>query len=133
MTSEVAERVLGIDINVSPWPELDPALLTQETATVVVTVDGKMCGRIEVALDIEEDDVVAQALELEGVGRRIVDRTIDRVVVKVPQVVNFVTTPAVEHVGGDIVARPRTATSKPVAELGIAPVESQPPNPGRGR
>ncbi|HPW16896.1 MAG TPA: leucine--tRNA ligase [Candidatus Aminicenantes bacterium] len=46
----------------SPWPAFDPALAREDTATVVVQVDGKVRDRFEAPLDLPEAELEAAAL-----------------------------------------------------------------------
>ncbi len=48
----------------SPWPAHDPALAREETATVVVQVNGKVRDRFEAAPDLPEAELEAAALAL---------------------------------------------------------------------
>ena len=51
------------------WPEVDEALLVEDSVTAVVQVKGKVRARLEVAPDISEADLEAAALADEGVQR----------------------------------------------------------------
>ena len=48
----------------APWPEADPAFLERETFVLVVQVNGKVRGRVEVESGLSEDELVARAREL---------------------------------------------------------------------
>ena len=48
----------------SPWPAHDPALAREETATVVVQINGKVRDRFEAAPDLPEAELEAAALAL---------------------------------------------------------------------
>jgi leucyl-tRNA synthetase len=80
----------GSSVHVSAWPTYDPALALDETVTLVVQVNGKVRDKIEVAADISETDAEAVARSSDGVRRALDGRTIDRVVVRAPRLVNFV-------------------------------------------
>jgi leucyl-tRNA synthetase len=43
------------------WPKFDPRHLVQSTLTIVVQVNGKVRGSIEVAADANESDIIAKA------------------------------------------------------------------------
>ena len=45
-----------------PWPEYDPALIVDETVTIVVQVNGKVRDKLELAPDTAEDEVRERAL-----------------------------------------------------------------------
>ena len=76
------------------WRGADASLLTEETVTAVVQVDGKVRDRIEVSPKIGGPELEAAARELASVQRSIGDRTIVTVVARAPRLVNFVTRPA---------------------------------------
>jgi leucyl-tRNA synthetase len=73
-----------------PWPEVDPALLVEDTVTAVVQVQGKVRGRLEVSPDISEDDLRAAALADPGVVRALDGREVRTVIVRAPKLVNVV-------------------------------------------
>ncbi len=72
------------------WPEVDEALLVQDTVTAVVQVKGKVRARLEVAPDISEADLEAAALADEGVQRAIDGADVRKVIVRAPKLVNVV-------------------------------------------
>lgn len=72
------------------WPEVDPALLVEESVTAVVQIQGKVRARLEVAPDISEADLEALALADPGVVRAIDGRDVRKVVVRAPKLVNVV-------------------------------------------
>ncbi len=72
------------------WPATDPSLLVDESVIVVVQVNGKKRGTIEVPLDCQDDTSRDSALALEGV-QRILDGKQPRKVIVVPnRIVNIV-------------------------------------------
>jgi leucyl-tRNA synthetase len=76
------------------WRGADASLLTEETVTAVVQVDGKVRDRIEVSPKIGGPELEAAARELPSVVRSIGDRTVVTVVARAPRLINFVTKPA---------------------------------------
>lgn len=56
-------------LDTAAWPTWDESKTIAETLTIVVQVNGKVRGKIEVAADATQDEVVAQALENENVVR----------------------------------------------------------------
>jgi leucyl-tRNA synthetase len=75
------------------WPVADPALLVQDSVTCVVQVDGKVRDRLDVAPDIAELELEAQARELAGVVRALEGREIVNVIVRAPKIVSIATKP----------------------------------------
>ncbi|WP_299927547.1 leucine--tRNA ligase [uncultured Nocardioides sp.] len=72
------------------WPEVDEALLVEDSVTAVVQVKGKVRARLEVAPDISEADLEAAALADAGVQRAIDGATVRKVIVRAPKLVNIV-------------------------------------------
>jgi leucyl-tRNA synthetase len=73
-----------------PFPEADPALLVQETVTCVVQVAGKVRDRLEVPVDISENDLRERALASGGVQLALGGRGVRTVVLRAPRLVNVV-------------------------------------------
>jgi leucyl-tRNA synthetase len=45
-----------------PWPKYDPAALVSDTQAIVVQVNGKLRGQVEVPTGAKEEEVKAAAL-----------------------------------------------------------------------
>jgi leucyl-tRNA synthetase len=73
-----------------PWPEADSALLTEDTVTIAVQVNGKRRDELTIARDASKEDIEAAALALENVARAIGGRKIKKVVVVPQRIVNVV-------------------------------------------
>ena len=72
------------------WPEVDPALLIEDSVTAVVQIQGKVRARLEVAPDISVADLEALALADAGVVRALDGKPIRKVIVRAPKLVNIV-------------------------------------------
>jgi leucyl-tRNA synthetase len=72
------------------WPEVDESLLVQESVTAVVQIQGKVKARLEVSPEISEDDLEAAALADESVRRALDGRSVRKVIVRAPKLVNIV-------------------------------------------
>ncbi len=85
-------QALGHDTAVidARWPSVDASALTRASIELVVQVNGKLRGRIEVALDAKQPDIEAQALADENVRRFIADKQIKKVIVVPGKLVNVV-------------------------------------------
>jgi leucyl-tRNA synthetase len=81
----------GESVHVQRWPSFDPVLAAQERATLVVQVDGKVRDRIEVEPTISEEEARELALASNRVARALDGRTVARVIVRPPKLVNVVT------------------------------------------
>ena len=73
-----------------PWPNIDPAALSQDIVTLVVQVNGKLRGHITVAVDADEATVRGAALADETARRFIGDKPVRRVIVVPGKLVNVV-------------------------------------------
>ncbi|MBB6629295.1 leucine--tRNA ligase [Nocardioides sp. KIGAM211] len=72
------------------WPVVDPALLVEESVTAVVQVQGKVRARLEVSPEISDADLEAMALADAGVQRALEGKTVRKVIVRAPKLVNVV-------------------------------------------
>ncbi len=72
------------------WPAVDAAALAQESYEIVVQVNGKLRGRISVAVNADEAAVRAAALADAQVRRFVADRPVRRVIVVPGKLVNVV-------------------------------------------
>lgn len=53
-----------IDLTTTLFPEVDESALTRNTQTIVVQVNGKLRGKLEVSVDTSKEDILAQAKAL---------------------------------------------------------------------
>lgn len=74
----------------APWPAVDSAALVRDTIELVVQVNGKLRGRVEVAAEAPKDVVEAAALEEENVKRFLEDKAVRKVIVVPGRLVNIV-------------------------------------------
>jgi leucyl-tRNA synthetase len=73
-----------------PWPQADPAYLKDDTVEMVVQVNGKLRGSMEVALDADQEELKKIALELPNVQRIIEDKHIRKIIVVPNKIINIV-------------------------------------------
>jgi leucyl-tRNA synthetase len=73
------------------WPVVDEALLVEESVTAIVQVQGKLRAKLEVSPDITEADLEGLAMADALVRRALEGKTIRKVIVRAPKVVNIVT------------------------------------------
>ena len=72
------------------WPAWDDELAADEVVTVVVQVNGKLRDRLEVAVDAEKDDVLAQARAAENAARFLEGKQVVKEIYVPGKLVNFV-------------------------------------------
>ena len=91
-TAEDMWHILGHRDSVvrAPWPEVDEALLVEDTVTAVVQIKGKVRDRLEVAADISESELQAAALASDAVRRHLDGAPVRKVIVRAPKLVNIV-------------------------------------------
>ena len=91
IASEVWE-LLGQGENVldAPWPSWDEELAADEVVTVVVQVNGKLRERLQVPVDAEKDDVLAQARAAENAARFLEGKQVVKEIYVPGKLVNFV-------------------------------------------
>ena len=72
------------------WPEVDENALVQDTVRLVVQVNGKLRGRIDVAVDADRDKVEELALADDNVRRFIGEKAVRKIIVVPGRLVNVV-------------------------------------------
>ena len=77
-------------LSVTPWPEADPAFLTDDTVTVAVQVNGKLRGSVALPRDAAKETVEEAARSVPNVSTAIGERAIQRSIVVPNRLVNFV-------------------------------------------
>ncbi len=77
-------------IHQQAWPEFDAELAAEEVVTLIVQVNGKVRGRIEVAADIGEEEAKETALADENVRRHLEGKEIRRLIYVPGRLVNIV-------------------------------------------
>ncbi|MFN4183189.1 MAG: leucine--tRNA ligase [Hyphomonas sp.] len=77
-------------VSVAPWPEVDPALVVDDTVTLAVQVNGKRRAEITVAKDMANDTVEAAALALPEVATFIEGKSVKKTIVVPGRIVNIV-------------------------------------------
>jgi leucyl-tRNA synthetase len=77
-------------VHLQSWPVADPGLVKQEATVMVVQINGKVRARIDVALDISEENARAVALENDIILAALGGAEPQRVVVRPPRLVNII-------------------------------------------
>lgn len=85
-------QVLGHSDTVinAAWPEVDESALVQDVLTIVIQVNGKLRGNIEVSANASKQDIEAAALSHQSVQRFIEGVTVRKVIVVPGKLVNIV-------------------------------------------
>lgn len=77
-------------IHTHPWPKYDEKLTESSVIEVVVQVNGKLRGKLNVERDIEQTKVQKLALEIAGVLRHLGSRKPKKIVFVKNRLINFV-------------------------------------------
>jgi leucyl-tRNA synthetase len=77
-------------IHTVQWPAYDEKLLVQDTATLVIQVNGKLRGQIEVSANVDEVTAVEAAKSHDKVAGYLKDATIRKTIYVPGKLVNFV-------------------------------------------
>ena len=88
--ADVWERLEGGRLWEIPWPLADPDLLTSDTVTLVVQVNGKLRDRVEAAADASEVELLALARESEKVRQYLDGKDVVKEIVVPGKLVNLV-------------------------------------------
>jgi leucyl-tRNA synthetase len=91
LAHELWERQgLGSMLAKEPWPTWDLELAREETATLVIQVNGKVRDRLEVSADITSEQASEIAMGSEKVQTWIDGHEVTRVISRPPNLVNVV-------------------------------------------
>ncbi len=92
ITEEIWREMFGrtTSIHREPWPIYDPKLLTEETITLVLQVNGKVRGTISLPSTLTEEEAKTAALADEGVKRALGGATPKKIIYVEKKLVNIV-------------------------------------------
>jgi leucyl-tRNA synthetase len=83
---------LGHDtlVATTPWPQVEPGLLLEDTLTLPVQVNGKKRADVTVPRDAGKNDIEAAVLALDAVKRALDGKPPKKVIVVPQRIVNVV-------------------------------------------
>ena len=87
---EVYDALTGERVWEQPWPEADPRLLTHDTFTLVVQVNGRRRDQIEAASGASEDELLVLARASDNVRRHLDGKEVVKEIVVPGKLVNLV-------------------------------------------
>jgi len=90
IAEELWERLGHERLWATSWPQADPAMLERNTFELVVQVNGRVRGRVEVPVGLPEDELVARAKELPRVRSYLNGKEVRKTVVVPGRLVNLV-------------------------------------------
>jgi leucyl-tRNA synthetase len=77
-------------VHINTWPTWDDTLLTADSVTIAIQVNGKVRGEVQVAADAAEEDVVKAAKTNEKVAGYLADQEIKKTIYVPKKLVSFV-------------------------------------------
>ncbi|ABS77100.1 leucine--tRNA ligase [Coxiella burnetii] len=80
----------GGDILDTPWPRPDPKALQTTELELIVQINGKLRGRIQVPTEASKEIIESTALNQENVQRHLADKKIKKVIVVPKKLINIV-------------------------------------------
>lgn len=88
IANELLEKIIGKKLALCTWPVYDAVVLTQEDATIVVQVNGKLRANIMVKRGSSQQDVQGQAEE--AITKWLEDKKVVKVIFVTDRLINFV-------------------------------------------
>ncbi len=88
--AEVWEMIEGGRVWEQPWPQADPSLLSADTFTLVVQVNGKVRAKLEAPAGAPEAELLALARSDARVGAEVDSRDVVKEIVVPGRLVNIV-------------------------------------------
>ncbi len=85
-------RLLGHDSAImdESWPEIDEAALVQSKIQMMIQINGKLRGKIDIAIDADDEEVKKLALDNENAKAFLADVTVRKVIVVKGRLINIV-------------------------------------------
>ena len=74
----------------TPWPQYDPELAREEEYEIVIQVNGRVRGRLRVSAELDEKELLQQAMADPGVARLVDGQRIAKTVVVPKKLINIV-------------------------------------------
>ena len=92
LTEELWQQIFGKDKTIAyePWPTFDIDKTKDDSYEMVVQVNGKVRGKLEVSMDTSKEEMEQLALDLENVKAHIDGKTIVKIIVVPKKLVNIV-------------------------------------------
>ena len=80
----------GTELSDQPWPQADESAMTQDEVKLIVQVNGKLRGQINVAKDAGKETIEQAALNNEHVQKFIEGQAIKKIIVVPGRLINIV-------------------------------------------
>jgi len=73
-----------------PWPEVDETALEQSSIQMMIQINGKLRGKVDVPVDADDDTIKELAMQHENVQRFLQNATVRKVIVVKGRLINIV-------------------------------------------
>ena len=73
------------------WPKYDPKLLQEENCKIVIQVDGRKRGTVEVPINSQEPKIIKKSKEVDNVNKYLENSVIIKNIYIKNKLVNFIT------------------------------------------
>ena len=73
------------------WPKYNSKFLKEEKCSIVIQVDGRKRGILNMQLDVDENLVIKEAKKIENVNKNIENKVIIRSIFLKNKLINFIT------------------------------------------
>ena len=92
MTEEINKEILKCneELVYSSWPEYNEKYLVVKTVEVVIQINGKLRGKVEVDVDTDEETIKKETLAQENVAKHLEGLTIRKIIIIPNKLVNIV-------------------------------------------
>ena len=91
LAEEIWQRIGGAGlVSASAWPDVDPALLKDDSVTLPVQINGKKRAEIQVPADANKDEIEALAFKDPAVEPHVTGKTVRKVIVVPGRIINIV-------------------------------------------
>jgi len=80
------------DVLKNAWPKIDESALEKDNKVIIIQVNGKLRGQIDVSKDLEENEIIELAKKEPKVKEHIENKTVQRSIYVKDKLVNFVIT-----------------------------------------
>jgi leucyl-tRNA synthetase len=88
--SEIYEELEGEHVWLAPWPVADPAMLSTDTVSIVIQVNGKRRGQLEAPAEASKDELLELARSSDAAARHIDGHEVVKEIVVPGRLVNIV-------------------------------------------
>ena len=95
MTPHLAEECWSIigktnDLSSEPWPEVKQELLVKENVTIIIQINGKKRGELEINFGSSEEEVTQESMKIKNIHDLLKDKVIKKKIFVPNKILNVV-------------------------------------------